>query len=600
VSFLTPVWSYVDALVHPAAQHDTLTAARHRVFIASRLLGSFAALASFPIYLTLRGVPSALEVGVFSWLVVPILIVYYLSRTGRYESAHVLSSLSLAGLALLVALWTGGIGSFGAVWLLVVPLEAALSASRRVVMLAAIFALSSAGLLLVLEAAKLLPPPVTNPEHQSMLAAIGIVSAMLYAAGLALGVALFARISISLLQLEEDRHCLLAHAMTDGIVRHGRNGSVLSVSPAAEKLIGVQANRLLGNGVFDQVHVADRPAYLAAIADAATLNEERSVELRIRRGPGVQHAGQFAWIEMRCRPRDPVANEREVVAILRDIGERKSQEHAIEIVRLESERASAAKSHFVATMSHELRTPLNAIIGLSYMLTNESLELGSGRRSEYAKLINDSGRHLLSVVNGILDVSKMETDNYEITPQLFAPAPEIESCTELLALKAQESGVELSMRLGPDLPEVTADRRAFNQILINLISNAVKFTPHGGRVTVSAQRDGPKLTVTVEDTGIGIGDADLSRLGEAFFQARASCDRRHDGSGLGLSIVKGLVRLHGGEIDIQSRLGEGTRVTVRLPLECDGGRGASDPVKLVTKRNRSFPMATNDREKKSA
>ena len=228
-------------------------------------------------------------------------------------------------------------------------------------------------------------------------------------------------------------------------------------------------------------------------------------------------------------------------------------------------------------MSHELRTPLNAIIGLSDMLTNESLELGSGRRSEYAKLINDSGRHLLLVVNGILDVSKMETGNFEITPQPFAPAPEIERCTDLLALKAQEAGVELSMRLGPDLPEVTADRRAFNQILINLISNAVKFTPHGGRVTVSALRDGPKLAVTVEDTGIGIGDTDLSRLGEAFFKARASYDRNHDGSGLGLSIVKGLVHLHGGEVDIQSRLGEGTRVTVRLPLECEGGRSASDP-----------------------
>ena len=191
---------------------------------------------------------------------------------------------------------------------------------------------------------------------------------------------------------------------------------------------------------------------------------------------------------------------------------------------------SVAKSHFVATMSHELRTPLNAIIGLSDMLTSESLELDSGRRSEYAKLINDSGRHLLLVVNGILDVSKMETGNFEITPQPFAPAPEIESCTDLLAMKAQEAGVELSMRLDPDLSEVTADRRAFNQILINLISNAVKFTTHGGRVTVSAQHDGPKLTVTVEDTGIGIGDTDLSRLGEAlFFQARASCDRRTTG-----------------------------------------------------------------------
>ena len=244
--------------------------------------------------------------------------------------------------------------------------------------------------------------------------------------------------------------------------------------------------------------------------------------------------------------------------------------------------------------------PSTRLLASPKLLTNESLELGSGRKSEYAKLINDSGRRLLLVVNGILDVSKMETGNFEITPQPFAPAPEIESCTDLLALKAQEAGVELSMRFGPDLPEVTADRRAFYQILIHLISNAVKFTPHGGRVTVSALRDGPKLAVTVEDTGVGIGDTHLSRLGEAFFQAHVSHDRNDDGSGLGLSIVKGLVHLHGGEVDIQSRLGEGTRVTVRLPLECEGGRSESDPVKLVANRNRSFPMVANVRVKKSA
>ena len=324
----------------------------------------------------------------------------------------------------------------------------------------------------------------------------------------------------------------------------------------------------MGNGLFDRVHVADRPAFLSAIADAASLNEERLLDLRIR----AHRAGQFAWVEMRCRPRDPAANEREVVTVLRDISERKSQERAIEIAQSESERADAAKSHFIATMSHELRTPLNAIIGFSDMLANELLELDSGRKLEYAKLINNSGRHLLSVVNGILDVSKMETGNFEITPEPFAPAPAIENCTDLLALKAQESGVELTLRLAADLPEVAADRRAFNQILINLISNALKFTPRGGRVTVGALCDGSKLAVTVEDTGVGIGEADLPRLGEAFFQVRTSYDRRHDGSGLGLSIVKGLVQLHGGEVDIKSRLGEGTRVTVRLPFECEGGR----------------------------
>jgi len=590
VSFLTPVWSYVDALVHPVAQQDALTAARHRAFMAPRLLGSLAALASFPVYVVVRGVPTALEVGVFAWLAAPILIVYYLSHTGRYERAHLLSALALTALAALVALCTGGIGSFATVWLVVVPVEAALSASRRIVALATGLALAAAGLLLLLGAGGYLPYAVTSPDQLNTLAALGIVSATLYAAGLALGAELLVRTGASLLHAEEDRHRLLAHSMTDVVIRHGRNGSVLSAPRAAESIVGVQASELLGNGLFDRVHVTDRPAYLAALADAASRNEERSLELRIRCG-----AGQFRWVDMRCLPRESAAGEREVIAVLRDISERKSQDRAIETARAESERADAAKIRFIATMSHELRTPLNAIIGFSDMLTNESLELDPGRRLEYAKLINDSGHHLLSVVNGILDVSKMENGNFEITPEPFTPAPAIESCADLLALKAQDAGVELTMRIAPDLPEVAADRRAFNQILINLISNAVKFTPRGGRVTVSARCDGPKLAVTVEDTGVGIGESDLPRLGEAFFQGRASYDRRHDGTGLGLSIVKGLVHLHGGEVDIKSRLGEGTRVTVRLPFEI-----ANHPVTLVTERNRGFSTATDNRVKKSA
>ena len=251
-------------------------------------------------------------------------------------------------------------------------------------------------------------------------------------------------------------------------------------------------------------------------------------------------------------------------------------------------------------MSHEVRTPLNAIIGFSEMLTNEALELDHGRKFEYARLIKESGRHLLAVVNGILDVSKMDTGNFEISPEPFAPSPAVENCTDLLALKAQEGGVELKLSLGADLPEVAADRRAFNQILTNLISNAIKFTPRGGRVTVSARREASDLAISVEDTGIGIGEADLPRLGEAFFQARTSHHRRHDGSGLGLSIVMGLVHLHGGEVEIKSRLGEGTRVTVRLPFEYQARRSANDPVKLVTEQHRAVRAAACDGMKKSA
>ncbi len=602
MSVLTPVWNYVDALVHPAAQQDALTAARHRAFIAPRLLGSFAALASFPAYIVFRGVPGPLEVGVFAWLVAPIMIAYFLSRTGRYESAHVLSSLALTGLVGVVAWCTGGIGSFAAIWLVLVPLEAALSASRRVVALASTFALVAAGLLLIFSATGLLPPATTEASAQGALAALGIISAALYATGLALGAESLARTSFWLLYAEEDRYRLLARNITDVITRHGRNGAVLFVSPAAETLFGAGAGELSGHGLFERVHVADRPAYLTALADAASHGGVRSVEFRIRRGGAESQAGQFVWVEMRCRPFDGMsgtASDGEVVAVLRDVSERKTQERAVEIARAESERANNAKSRFLATMSHELRTPLNAIIGFSEMMFDESLVLDDARKVEYAKVINESGRHLLSVVNGILDMSKMETGNFEIAPEPFVPTKAIAGCCDLLALKARDAGVELKTRIS-ELPEVVVDRRALNQILINLISNAIKFTPRGGTVTVSANCAGSMLTVAVEDTGVGIGEDDLPRLGEAFFQARASYDRKHDGSGLGLSIVKGLVQLHGGDIDIRSRLNEGTRITVRLPIDYEGVKNTADPIKLVTQRASEFVTAVKRPVRKSA
>ena len=188
-------------------------------------------------------------------------------------------------------------------------------------------------------------------------------------------------------------------------------------SPAAEELFGAKIKDLADQGLFERVHVADRPVYLTALADAAALGGSHSVEFRVRRDPAAAADGAgFLWIEMRCRALDQShsdGSEREVVAVMRDITQRKEQEQAIEAARAESERANAAKSHFLATMSHELRTPLNAIIGFSEMLTKEeSLLIGPERRHEYAKLINESGHHLLSVVNGILDMSKIETGNF--------------------------------------------------------------------------------------------------------------------------------------------------------------------------------------------
>ena len=564
----------LDALLHPSARYDALTRARHRVFLAPRLLGSLAAFAAFPVFLAMRGAPTALEVAAFAWLIAPILLSWFLSRTGRYEGAHVLSSLALAGLVMTVAMSTGGILSFAAIWLVVVPLEAALSASRRVVAFASVLALACTVVLIVLGHFDMVPASNANIAGRGIWMAFGVASATLYAAGLAFGAESLARTSVALLYVEEDRYRLLARNMSDVISRHRRNGAVQFISPAVEAMLGTHVTRLLGHGLFDRVHVADRPAYLTALLDAARGGEACSVEFRVRRdgARGGNQSVDFIWVEMRCRPLEPASeatasSEAEVVAVMRDITDRKIQEQALDMARTAAEQADASKTRFLATMSHELRTPLNAIIGFSDMIVQEdALMLDAARRREYAQLINDSGQHLLSVVNGILDMSKMESGNFEISPEPFAPRAALINCCNLLALKARENSIDLVTRAPEDLPVMTGDPRAFRQIVLNLVSNAIKFTERGGKVMVTAAVEGPWLVLRVSDTGVGIAADDLKRVGDPFFQAGKAYQRRREGTGLGLSIVKSLVGLHAGEITVQSRIDEGTRVTVALPL----------------------------------
>jgi cell cycle sensor histidine kinase DivJ len=563
----------LDALLHPSARYDALTRARHRAFMAPRLLGSLAAFAAFPVYLVLRGAPSAIEVAAFAWLIAPILLSWFLSRTGRYEGAHVLSSLALAGLIMAVAATTGGIESFAAIWLVVVPLEAALSASRRVAAFASLLALCCAGILILVSQLGWLPPEHVSAAQRGVLMAFGVASATLYAAGLAFGAESLARTGVTLLSREEERYRLLARNMSDVISRHQRNGAVQFISPAVEAMLGVPVAQLLGHGLFDRVHVTDRPAYLTALSDAAR-GDVCSVEFRLRREPTGSERGQvdFVWVEMRCRPLDQdrgrdSAREAEVVAVMRDVTDRKLSEQALDEARSATEVADAAKTRFLATMSHELRTPLNAIIGFSEMIAQEqTLMLGAAQRKEYAELINDSGQHLLSVVNGILDMSKMESGNFEIASEPFAPRAALTHCCNLLALKARENGIDLITDAPQDLPVMTGDPRAFKQIVLNLVANAVKFTERGGQVTVSAAASASQLTLRISDTGVGIAPDDLKRIGAPFFQCGKTYQRRHEGTGLGLSIVKSLVALHLGELTVQSRLGEGTAVTVKLPL----------------------------------
>jgi len=566
-----------DALPHPLLPQDRLAAIRHRAFVAPRLFGGLISLTA--VYLMPHGIPSSLEIAVVSWLAAALVIAYFMSRAGRYESAHVLSALALTGVVTAVALRTGALASFAAIWLVVVPIEAALSGSRRVVALASTVALGAALFLLLMSA------PDAAPS-QSMLAVLGIVSALLYATGLALGSEALARIGFWLNHAEEDRYRLLARNTADVISRHGRNGAVLFASPAAAEMFGAAPNELAGRGLFERVHVADRPAYLKALSDAAATREGRTVEFRARRD-----AQTFIWIEMRCWPLDAASDNdaAELVAAMREVTARKDEEQTLEEARVAAERANGAKSRFLATISHELRTPLNAIIGFSEMLqAEETLAIDAKRRHDYAHLINESGQHLLAVVNDILDMSKIESGNFEIMPEPVELARVIAECCELLALRAGEGGVALVCEIVDDLPAVVADKRALHQIMLNLLCNAVKFTNRGGKVTVAARaergRETDAVVITVEDTGVGIGEEDLARVGEPFFQARSSYDRRHDGTGLGVSIVKGLLALHGGVMEIESHVGEGTRVTVRLPADCESARRQSGALARVVPR----------------
>ena len=572
MTVLTIIRDCLDALLHPSARYDALMRARHRAFIAPRLLGSLAAFAAFPVYLAMRGAPTALEVAAFAWLIAPILLSWFLSRTGRYDGAHVLSSLALAGLVMTVAMSTGGIESFAAIWLVVVPLEAALSASRRVVTFASALALMCTAVLIVLGHFDMLPASDANIAGRGIFMAFGVASATLYAAGLAFGAESLARTSVALLYLEEDRYRLLARNMSDVISRHRRNGAVQFISPWVEAMLGTQVTRLLGHGLFDRVHVADRPAYLTALSDAARGGEARSVEFRVRRdGPGGgSQSVDFIWVEMRCRPLEQApetttSSEAEVVAVMRDITDRKIQEQALDMARTAAEQADASKTRFLATMSHELRTPLNAIIGFSDMIVQEdALMLDAVRRKEYAQLINDSGQHLLSVVNGILDMSKMESGNFEISPEPFAPRAALINCCNLLALKARENSIDLVTRAAEDLPVMTGDPRAFKQIVLNLVSNAIKFVAPGvtPEVRIRAEEKGGFVRLWVEDNGIGIAAQYRERIFRIF--ERLHGVESYPGTGIGLAIVqKGVERL-GGRAGVESTEGAGSQFWIEL------------------------------------
>ena len=233
--------------------------------------------------------------------------------------------------------------------------------------------------------------------------------------------------------------------------------------------------------------------------------------------------------------------------------------------RAKAEADAQGRAVFLANMSHELRTPLNAIMGFSDVMRAKMFGELTPKYAEYAELIHESGRHLLDLINDVLDMSKIEAQRYELSREVFDVRDPINASLRLLRLQADEVGVRLRGVLPTEPLEIDADRRAIKQIVLNLVSNALKFTPREGLVTVTAQASDGALELTVADNGVGIAPEDVDRLGKPYEQAGGPNDRAQ-GTGLGLSLVAAFARLHGGEMSIESRLGEGAAITVRMPV----------------------------------
>jgi signal transduction histidine kinase len=250
----------------------------------------------------------------------------------------------------------------------------------------------------------------------------------------------------------------------------------------------------------------------------------------------------------------------------------------LEESRREAETANQAKSTFLAIMSHELRTPLNAIIGFADVIRTEALgPIENARYREYISDIRDSGAHLLELINKILDLSKIEAGKFDLAPQRLSTEPAIRSVLRLFREQATSAGVRLELTVDASACSVRADERALKQMLINLISNALKFAPRGSTVEVAAAAAADDVTeISVSDQGIGIAAEDIDKAVAPFTQLGDPMTRRHEGTGLGLSLVKALIELHGGTLTIDSTPGHGTSVRLRFP----GGAaeaGAQEP-----------------------
>ncbi|GAB2177777.1 ATP-binding protein [Dongia sp. agr-C8] len=337
---------------------------------------------------------------------------------------------------------------------------------------------------------------------------------------------------------------------------------IVFVNAAFTRITGYAAAEAMGrNCRFLQGRDTDRET-VERMRRAISVGRAVTVTLR-----NYRKDGRTFWNEVNISPlHDEQGKLIHFVGILQDVTNRIRTEENLREAKEQAEVANRSKSEFLANMSHELRTPLNAILGFTEIMQLEMFgPLGAPQYRTYAQDVHNSGQFLLKIINDILDLSKIEAGRMELFPEAVAIADVAEDCLRLVSGRAQDSGVTLQSELPPDLPKMRVDPRAARQMLTNLLTNAVKFTPKGGRVALSAQLDGEQVELIVADTGIGIAQKDIAKVLEPFGQADNPHSRRQQGTGLGLPIVKALVEQSGGSFRLESKLAIGTTVTLRLP-----------------------------------
>ena len=521
-------------------------------------------------FLTVIGRPDAAEFTALVGLMLPALLALLaLTRI----PLSVLEQIGLASFAAMIgylALLTGGVVSPLVIWLALVPAEAALTGGRSAVLRAGMVAALAWLLVVVIEAAGMLPVSrLTLPLWQ--VYACSVLAALMQAMLIAVAAQDRQRAADAAAAEGAAMYRFLADNATDLITRHSSDGRIRFASPATSALLGWLPEDITGRAMQTLVHPEDFQAVQEALMESSYNGRAGSAEVRLK-----HRDGHFVWMEMRCRPAQMTLDEpAEIVAVTRDISERKNHEHALVEARDAALDASRAKSRFLANMSHELRTPLNAIIGFSEVMTREMFGALGPRYQEYSRLIHESGSHLLDLINGVLDMSKIEAGKFELHEELFSLEDAAESAVRFLNIPAERAGVAVKLQVAPGAGLVFADRRAVKQILVNLLSNGVKYTPPGGEVKVLARMPdaGLGIEIVVSDNGTGISRQDLERLGKPFEQVENAETRAKEGTGLGLALVKSLAQMHGGAAIIESVLGEGTTVTVRLPHAAVDAKG---------------------------